>query len=83
MYRAKGEVTEAEVARLAEALGIDGAPRVQGEAWKVGNANDGSGPLLTVSTQAPGTWTFHRYPPGTDNCKKGAACKRPSADGTR
>ncbi|MFB6554011.1 hypothetical protein [Streptomyces sp. NPDC056405] len=81
VYRAKGEVTEAEVARLAEALGVDGAPRVQGEAWKVGNAKDGSGPLLTVNTQAPGTWTFHRYTPGTDNCKKGAVCKGPSADG--
>ncbi|WP_399884139.1 hypothetical protein ACGH7X_10975 [Streptomyces sp. BBFR51] len=81
VYRAKGEVTEAEVARLAEALGVEGAPRVQGEAWKAGNAKDGSGPLLTVSRQAPGTWTFHRYAPGTDNCKKGAVCKAPSADG--
>ncbi|MYR40534.1 hypothetical protein GTW67_00520, partial [Streptomyces sp. SID5910] len=34
VYGAKGEVGEAEVARLAEALGIDGAPRLQGEAWK-------------------------------------------------
>ncbi|WP_217165695.1 hypothetical protein [Streptomyces sp. AC512_CC834] len=81
VYRAKGEVTEAEVARLAEALGLEGAPRVQGEAWKVGNAKDGFGPLLTVDQQAPGTWTFHRYAPGTDNCKKGAVCKAPSADG--
>ncbi|CAM5716237.1 hypothetical protein SVIOM342S_01433 [Streptomyces violaceorubidus] len=38
-------------------------------------------PLLTVSRQAPGTWTFHRYAPGTDNCKKGAVCKGPAADG--
>ncbi|AQS69967.1 hypothetical protein [Streptomyces pactum] len=82
VYRAEGEVTEAEVARLAEALGIDGAPRVQGEAWKAGNAKDGSGPLLTVNTRAPGTWTFHRYTPGTDNCEKGAVCKAPSADGS-
>ncbi|MGC9496797.1 hypothetical protein [Streptomyces sp. WG7] len=82
VYRAEGEVTEAEVARLAEALGVDGAPRVQGGAWKAGNAGDGSGPLLTVNRQAPGTWTFHRYAPGTDNCKKGAACKAPSADGS-
>ncbi|OSC69905.1 hypothetical protein CJI59_01670 [Streptomyces sp. Alain-F2R5] len=82
VYRAKGEVTEEEVARLAKALGIEGAPRVQGGAWKAGNAEDGSGPLLTVNKQAPGTWTFHRYAPGTDDCGKGAACKTPSADGT-
>ncbi|GAA3988760.1 membrane protein [Streptomyces marokkonensis] len=82
VYRAKGKVTEAEVARLAKALGVDGAPREQGEAWKVGNAKDGSGPLLTVNRQAPGTWTFHRYAPGTDNCEKGAVCKAPSADGS-
>ncbi|MER6166487.1 hypothetical protein [Streptomyces violaceorubidus] len=81
VYRAEGHVTEAEVARLAEALGVEGAPRTQGRAWKVGNAEDGSGPLLTVGRQAPGTWTFHRYAPGTDNCKKGAVCKGPSADG--
>ncbi|MDA4892418.1 hypothetical protein PFZ55_36665 [Streptomyces sp. MS2A] len=81
VYRAKGDVTETEVARLAEALGLEGAPRVQGGAWKVGNAKDGSGPLLTVDRQAPGTWAFHRYTPRTDNCKKGAECKAPSADG--
>ncbi|KAF2780598.1 hypothetical protein [Streptomyces sp. OM5714] len=81
VYRAKGDVTEAEVARLAEALGLESAPRVQGGAWKVGNARDGSGPLLTVDRQAPGTWTFHRYTPRTDNCKKGPECKTPSADG--
>ncbi|MFA3874328.1 hypothetical protein ABS735_11670 [Streptomyces sp. MMCC 100] len=81
VYRAKGDVTAAEVARLAEALGLEGAPRTQGGAWQVGNAKDGSGPLLTVDRQAPGTWTFHRYTPGTDNCKKGAVCKAPSADG--
>ncbi|MFJ6073519.1 hypothetical protein ACIQFU_22175 [Streptomyces sp. NPDC093065] len=81
VYRAKGDVTEAEVARLAGALGIEGAPRVQGGAWKVGNAKDGSGPLLTVGRKAPGTWTFHRYTPRTDNCGKGPECKAPSADG--
>jgi hypothetical protein len=82
VYRAKGEVGEAEVARLAKALGIEGAPRLKGGAWKAGNAGDGAGPLLTVSRQAPGTWTFQRYTPGTDDCGKGAVCKAPSADGT-
>ncbi|MEU9594299.1 hypothetical protein AB0D84_31910 [Streptomyces sp. NPDC048193] len=82
VYGARGEVGEAEVTRLAKALGIDGAPRLQGGAWKAGSAGDGAGPLLTVSRQAPGTWTFQRYTPGTDNCKKGAVCKAPSAGGT-
>ncbi|MFH8974128.1 hypothetical protein [Streptomyces sp. NPDC017890] len=81
VYRAKGEVTEAEVARLAKALGVGGVPRAEGGAWKAGNAEDGSGPLLTVNRQAPGTWTFQRYAPGTDNCRKGAVCKAPSAGG--
>ncbi|MET9773918.1 hypothetical protein ABZ023_06555 [Streptomyces sp. NPDC006367] len=82
VYRAEGEVGEAEVARLAKALGVDGAPRLQGGAWKAGNAADGSGPLLTVNRQAPGTWTFQRYTPGTDDCGKGPACKAPSAGGS-
>ncbi|ANB06018.1 hypothetical protein SAM40697_2058 [Streptomyces ambofaciens] len=82
VYRAKGEVTEAEVARLAEALEVEGTPRVRGEEWRVGTAGDGSGPLLTVHRQAPGTWTFHRYAPGTDDCGKGPACKAPSAGGS-
>ncbi|MEU3658886.1 hypothetical protein AB0E77_03855 [Streptomyces sp. NPDC032940] len=82
VYRTKGEVGEAEVARLATALGIEGAPRLQGEAWKAGSVRDGAGPVLTVSRRAPGTWSFQRYSPGTDNCKKGAVCKAPSADGS-
>ncbi|MGW5785178.1 hypothetical protein ACWEWK_14400 [Streptomyces sp. NPDC003757] len=81
VYRARGDVTEAEVTRLAEALGVEGAPRTRGGAWQVGNAGDGSGALLTVDRRAPGTWTFHRYAPGTDDCRKGAACKAPSAGG--
>ncbi|MYR44688.1 hypothetical protein, partial [Streptomyces sp. SID5910] len=55
---------------------------LQGEAWKAGNGKGGAGPLLTVDRQAPGSWTFQLYTPGTDNCKKGPACKAPSADGT-
>ncbi|MGW8061053.1 hypothetical protein ACVV2G_01950 [Streptomyces ziwulingensis] len=82
VYRAEGEVGAEEVARLAEALGVEGTPRVRGGAWKVGNAGDGSGPLLTVDRRAPGTWTFHRYAPGTDDCAKGAVCKASPADGS-
>ncbi len=37
-----------------KALGVEGAPCTQGEAWKVGNAKDGSGPLLTVSRAGAG-----------------------------
>ncbi|MDQ0580532.1 hypothetical protein [Streptomyces rishiriensis] len=68
VYWAKGEVTQDEVARLAKALGAEGTPVVDGEAWKVGSGNDGSGPVLRVNRQAPGMWTFTRYAPGTDNC---------------
>ncbi|WP_314222688.1 hypothetical protein [Streptomyces zaehneri] len=71
VYWAKGEVTKDEVARLAKALGAEGTPVVDGEAWKVGAGNDGSGPVLRVNRQAPGMWTFTRYTPGTDNCTAG------------
>ncbi|OQR64376.1 hypothetical protein B6E66_09460 [Streptomyces maremycinicus] len=71
VYWAKGEVTKDEVARLAKALGAEGTPVADGEAWKVGSGNDGSGPVLRVNRQAPGMWTFTRYTPGTDNCTAG------------
>ncbi|MFD8220206.1 hypothetical protein ACFV2U_42685 [Streptomyces sp. NPDC059697] len=74
VYAAKGEVTAAEVARLAKALDIAGTPKLTGETWKVGQDKDGSGPSLQVNRGAPGTWTFSRYAPGTDNCK-GAVCR--------
>ncbi|MGX4692643.1 hypothetical protein [Streptomyces sp. JNUCC 63] len=73
VYRARGEVTREEVARLAEALGVEGTPVADAQAWRVGSGKDGSGPMLRVNRQAPGTWTFGRYAPGTDNCK-GALC---------
>ncbi|WP_371580862.1 hypothetical protein [Streptomyces sp. NBC_01314] len=74
VYSVKGEVTAAEVARLAKALGVEGKPTPEGEAWQVGVAGDGSGPVLHVNRQAPGTWTFNRYTPGTDNCQKVDVC---------
>ncbi|GHH01782.1 hypothetical protein [Streptomyces lanatus] len=79
VYRAGGEVGAAEVARLAEALGVDGKPVAQGETWKVG-ASDGAGPSLQVNKQAPGTWTFYRYAPGTDNCRSTTVCAKTPAD---
>ncbi|MFF8396075.1 hypothetical protein [Streptomyces sp. NPDC016172] len=81
VYRARGEVTKADVARLAKALGIEGAPVAQGEDWKIGG-QDGSGPNLQVNRQAPGSWTFSRYAPGTDNCKGTDTCTAPQSGGT-
>ncbi|WP_327119345.1 hypothetical protein OG206_23800 [Streptomyces sp. NBC_01341] len=75
--RAGGTVTAAEVARLAEALGVPGAPRPDGAAWKVGSDGDGSGPVLRVIKQAPGTWTFARYAPGgPDACESARTCAK-------
>ncbi|MER7497467.1 hypothetical protein ABT033_33305 [Streptomyces pharetrae] len=79
VYWAKGEVTEAEVARLAAALGVDGTPVAEGQAWKVGSGEDGQGPSLQVNRQAPGTWTFHRYAPGTDDCESVTVCAKAPA----
>ncbi|GAA4291390.1 hypothetical protein GCM10023086_00050 [Streptomyces venetus] len=82
VYRAQGQVTKADVARLAKALGVDGAPVAQGEVWKVGAGQDGTGPNLQVNKEAPGTWTFSRYTPGTDDCKGTDRCDAPRGDGT-
>ncbi|MFE2585134.1 hypothetical protein, partial [Streptomyces sp. NPDC059378] len=74
VYWATGQVTRDEVARLAKALGIDGTPVAQGTVWQVGTGKDGAGPVLRVDRAAPGTWTFSRYAPGTDNCRKRTLC---------
>ncbi|MFC9908563.1 hypothetical protein [Streptomyces sp. NPDC059862] len=83
VYRATGEVTKAEVTRLAKALGLDGTPVSEGQAWRIGG-QDGQGPSLQVNRQAPGTWTFSRYVPGTDNCESTTVCAKdpgaPAAD---
>ncbi|MFI5555050.1 hypothetical protein [Streptomyces sp. NPDC051738] len=79
VYRAGGEVGADEVARLAKALGMDGTPVAQGQTWRVG-ATDGAGPSLQVNKQAPGTWTFYRYAPGTDNCQSTTKCQKGSAE---
>lgn len=72
-FTASGEVTSAEVARLATALGISGAPRLVGETWQAGETADGSGPRLTVNLKAPGTWNFSRFQVGGtgDDCVRG------------
>ncbi|MFB7917549.1 hypothetical protein [Streptomyces sp. NPDC056061] len=75
VYRAEGAVTAAEVTRLAKALGLAGAPRAVGTSWTVGSDKDGSGPVLRVEKQAPGTWSFARYGSGgTDNCTGTSTC---------
>ncbi|MFE0455323.1 hypothetical protein ACFW2D_29470 [Streptomyces sp. NPDC058914] len=80
VYWAKGEVTKDEVARLAAALGVGGTPVTEGQDWKVGSGEDGSGPVLRVNKQAPGLWTFNRYAPGTDDCESATVCaKEPTA----
>ncbi|MBW5486035.1 hypothetical protein, partial [Streptomyces bambusae] len=71
-FKADGEVTREEVARLASALGIQGEPRLAGEVWQAGEVRDSSGPRLTVNRAAPGSWTYtHFQQGGGDNCKKG------------
>ncbi|WP_423836123.1 hypothetical protein [Streptomyces cathayae] len=78
VYRARGQITEAQVAGLAKALDVDGKPVAEGDSWRIGG-KDGSGPTLRVDRNAPGTWTFSRYAPGTDDCK-GETCRTPPAD---
>ncbi|MDT0391789.1 hypothetical protein [Streptomyces dubilierae] len=81
VYLARGEVAAADVTRLAKALGVAGTPVAQGEVWRIGG-QDGSGPSLQVNRQAPGTWTFTRYAPGTDDCKGVDTCTAPESGGT-
>ncbi|MHC5903986.1 hypothetical protein ACVNF4_08765 [Streptomyces sp. S6] len=82
VYWATGEVDEAQVTRLAKALGIEGAPVVEGPAWRVGAGQDGTGPVLRVNRTAPGMWTFTRYAPGTDDCTGGKVCPMSPLDTT-
>ncbi|MFJ4470628.1 hypothetical protein ACIP2X_24550, partial [Streptomyces sp. NPDC089424] len=77
----RGEVTEEDVVRLAGALGLDGKPVAEGGAWRIGGG-DGQGPRLQVNREAPGTWTFHRHSPGTDNCRSTTVCAKAPATGT-
>ncbi|CAM5232177.1 Large membrane protein OS=Streptomyces alboniger OX=132473 GN=CP975_09495 PE=4 SV=1 [Streptomyces alboniger] len=80
MHYARGEVTRAEVAALAEALGVSGTPTLRDGAWKVTPDKDGSGPSLQVNKQAPGTWTYTGHGTGgTDDCPKGKPCSATSA----
>ncbi|MFH9941386.1 hypothetical protein ACH4OT_18950 [Streptomyces murinus] len=73
VYGAGAEVRADQVLRLAKALGVSGTPVAEGHGWRIGG-KDGSGPTLQVNRDAPGSWTFSRYAPGTDDCKKGPLC---------
>ncbi|MFG2633247.1 hypothetical protein ACGFX8_04570 [Streptomyces sp. NPDC048362] len=73
VYQPAGGVGKSTVARLAKALGIDASPVAEGRIWRVGG-KDGTGPRLQVDRDAPGSWTYSRFAPGTDNCKKGILC---------
>ncbi|MFE5809189.1 hypothetical protein [Streptomyces sp. NPDC056491] len=76
-FALSGEVTPAEVARLAAALGLPGEPRLSGDVWLAGEAADGSGPRLTVTRTAPGTWNFARFQaPGSGTGSGGDDCVR-------
>lgn len=66
-FSVSGEVSAAEAARLAAALGVPGTPRLNGDVWVAGEAADGSGPRLTVTRTAPGTWNFNRFQAGTES----------------
>lgn len=83
VYRAKGEVTAAEVAALGKALDVDGTPRLEDGSWRLGPKPDGSGPSLQVTAKAPGTWTYARYAPsGGDKCAGVAKCPDPVGSGS-
>jgi hypothetical protein len=73
VYGPGAEVGRDQVARLAQALGVTGTPVAEGRIWRVGG-KDGTGPSLQVNRDAPGSWSFSRYAPGTDDCKKGVLC---------
>ncbi|MET8559878.1 hypothetical protein ABZV75_04440 [Streptomyces flaveolus] len=73
VYEPGAGVGRDQVVRLAKALGVDGAPVAEGRVWRIGG-RDGSGPRLTVNRDSPGGWSFDRYAPGTDNCRKVTVC---------
>ncbi|WKX69892.1 hypothetical protein [Streptomyces sp. XD-27] len=75
-YLTPGKVTKDEVARLAKALDVSGAPRLDHGVWKVGGTPDAMSPLLEVSAKGPGGWAYTRYgAPGGKPC-----VERPATD---
>ncbi|MEU6815223.1 hypothetical protein [Streptomyces sp. NPDC046860] len=68
---AEGKAGEDAVARLAEALGIEGAPVADGDGWRAGERE--GGPVLRVNGIG---WSYSRYAAGTDNCRKVTVCSQ-------
>ncbi|GAA2313192.1 hypothetical protein OKJ48_04345 [Streptomyces kunmingensis] len=83
VYRAEGEVSAAEVAALGKALDVGGTPRLVDGAWRLGPAQDGSGPSLQVNREAPGTWTYAKYAPSIGHkCAGKTKCADPAGGGS-
>ncbi|MGW2208925.1 hypothetical protein [Streptomyces sp. NPDC001781] len=74
VHLAEGKAGKAGVARLAEALGIDGTPVADGNGWRAGERE--GGPVLRVTGA---DWSYTRYAPGTDNCRKITVCSQDPA----
>ncbi|MBT2383267.1 hypothetical protein [Streptomyces sp. ISL-11] len=65
-------VTRDEVASLAKALSVQGAPRLEQGVWRVGGAPGADEPTLQVNGKGPGNWSFARYgTPGGSGCTHG------------
>ncbi|MFI6941105.1 hypothetical protein ACIBI4_17655 [Streptomyces sp. NPDC050418] len=75
VYRAQGEVSAGQVAALAKALKVPGKVGTQGAEWRVGKPG---GPGLTVTKQAPGTWTYTSFVAGSgEDCPREGGCEKP------
>ncbi|MFG2812099.1 hypothetical protein [Streptomyces sp. NPDC048410] len=74
VHLADDKVGKDAVARLAEALGVDGAPVADGDGWRAGERE--GGPVLRVTG---GDWSYSRYAAGTDNCRKVTVCSQDPA----
>ncbi|MGW5047979.1 hypothetical protein [Streptomyces griseoluteus] len=74
VHLAGDKADKGDVARLAEALGIDGTPVADGDGWRAGERE--GGPVLRVTGA---DWSYTRYAPGTDNCRKITVCAQDPA----
>lgn len=78
VHREGGRVGSAEVARLAESLGVDAEPVLRQSTWLVVEGKDGAGPALRAAQEPPGRWSFVRYQaPAGHDCTPPAATTGP------
>lgn len=61
VYHGSGPPERSAVARLAAALKVPGTPRLRHGSWEVGTTADGQGPVLRVSSDTMGHWSYLRY----------------------